>query len=53
MDQGNGNYASTPFNVKFGKLKFLNASEEIFSESIYIIELYSIAYKRIINYQKD
>ncbi|CAD8078728.1 unnamed protein product [Paramecium sonneborni] len=38
VDQGNNNYSSTPFNVKFGKLKFLNAEQIIDTEILNIRE---------------
>ncbi|CAK77442.1 unnamed protein product (macronuclear) [Paramecium tetraurelia] len=38
VDQGEEKYASTPFNVKFGKLKFLNAGEELVIETLNIKE---------------
>ncbi|CAD8071538.1 unnamed protein product [Paramecium primaurelia] len=38
VDQGDGKYTSTPFNVKFGKLKFLNPGEELVIETLNIRE---------------
>ncbi|CAD8073683.1 unnamed protein product [Paramecium sonneborni] len=38
VDQGNDNYSSTPFNVKFGKLKFQNEKQEILTEILHIRE---------------